>query len=388
MRAFNEAARRITTMLLALFLWAHALLFLNVESAPLARLTRLLRLTSSEILLFALLIVFSLLAASGFWGMVKSFAYIYFFPFVLIAYFIYACFLAGKAFNNWLKSETAKLSGDLPQKQHPIIEASTQHQIKEQNQKPQKKVPGIWQFISRPFRRFLLLWCILLLLTTHESVVWACLIVVAMQLSWKIVRILKGVFFFDLWLKKFWQNISTTINAGLVALAAVTAESIRTKELDQLWNQIKVWKKTIEFLGNPSLVLNWGRVIGVLAFGTIYLYISILFSFVYYGLAHIGGATLEWPNALVISIFIPFYVADLPKLLPLRILGGLQCTLVVFVGVGTILNFLRRRLEEIRTSASDIGRKFADDDIREKYRLLEAKCSPTGPAVIPPAPGT
>jgi hypothetical protein len=375
MKVFNEAVRRITTFLMASFLWVHALLFLNLQSSTLVRVTHLLRLTSSEAVLFALLILFSLLAASGLWGMVKSFAYIYFFPFILLAYFIYLCILTAKAIDRWFKSEAAKYSDEAVPKPPTIIEVPAKPAEQAKGQQKPVKTPGFWQFISRPFRRFLPLWCILLLITTHDLIVWACLFVVAVQLAGRIFRILKTVFFFDLWLKKFWENVAKTVNAGLIALVAVSSDSPHTKETEQLWNQVKLWKKICEFLGNPSSIASWSKVLGVLAFGSIYVYISVLFSFVYYGLAHVGGAKLEWPDALTISIFIPFYVTDLPKLLLMRMLGGLQCALVVFVGVGTVMNFLRNRLEGIRASAAEINSRFAEQDVREKYRLLETRYS-------------
>jgi hypothetical protein len=88
-----ERVRRATTFLLAVLLWTHALLFLNVQSPAISEAAGLLRLTSSEIVLFALLLSFSFLAASGFWKTLRSLAYIYFFPFVLFMYFLYFCFL-------------------------------------------------------------------------------------------------------------------------------------------------------------------------------------------------------------------------------------------------------------------------------------------------------
>jgi hypothetical protein len=80
MATFSEIVRRVTTFLLAAFLWLHALLFVNIQSALLTKCSRLLRLTTSEVVLFALLVIFSFLAASGFWKTLLSLSYVYFFP--------------------------------------------------------------------------------------------------------------------------------------------------------------------------------------------------------------------------------------------------------------------------------------------------------------------
>jgi hypothetical protein len=63
MAKLSESVRKGTTVLLALFLCLHALFFLNVQSALISKCTQLLRLTASEVVLFALLVIFSSLAA-------------------------------------------------------------------------------------------------------------------------------------------------------------------------------------------------------------------------------------------------------------------------------------------------------------------------------------
>jgi hypothetical protein len=54
MEALSENIRKITTFLLAVFLWLHALFILNVQSTFAAKSAQYLRLTISETLLLAL----------------------------------------------------------------------------------------------------------------------------------------------------------------------------------------------------------------------------------------------------------------------------------------------------------------------------------------------
>src|ERR1700730_7100826 len=131
MANLSEGARRITTFLLSIFLWLHALFFLNIHSALLSKFTQLLRLTSSEIVLFALLVTFSLFAASGFWRTVLSLLYIYFFPFVLLGYAFYLVFLLLRGINRWFMAQTPLEGGSLIAKPDgptiiPEIAASSQ----------------------------------------------------------------------------------------------------------------------------------------------------------------------------------------------------------------------------------------------------------------------
>ena len=89
----SEAVRKATTFFLAVFLWLHALFFLNVEPSVVSKSADFLQLSTSEGLLFALLVIFSFLAASGFWKTLLSLGYIYCFPIVLLGYLFYWCFL-------------------------------------------------------------------------------------------------------------------------------------------------------------------------------------------------------------------------------------------------------------------------------------------------------
>jgi hypothetical protein len=77
MTELSESVRKITTILLAIFLWLHALFFLNVQTTLVSTASRVLRLNSSEIIIFILLVVFSFVVGSGFWKSLRSLAYIY-----------------------------------------------------------------------------------------------------------------------------------------------------------------------------------------------------------------------------------------------------------------------------------------------------------------------
>ena len=128
-------------------------------------------------------------------------------------------------------------------------------------------------------------------------------------------------------------------------------------------------------------------ILGIVFLGSIYIYMAVLFSFGYYGIARVSGVRYSWPDALVTSLFIPFFVSDLPKILAVKVLGGIHCSLVVAVGVGTIMNFLRRKLDAVRTASVELSNRLGERDIQEKYLILEEKFSNT-PGPAPGAGGT
>jgi hypothetical protein len=345
---------------------------------------RKLRLTSSELVLFALLVTFSFLAASGFWRTVRSLLYIYFFPFVLLAYAFYLCFLLLRGMNRWFTAQATPQLGNALAAQPdasaivPVIAANSESRVG-----ARETFEGVLRFLLRPFQRFMLLWCILLLVTTHFAVVWLCLVVVLAHLARKIFFLLKMLLFSDPWLRKIGEILPSGLNNALAALAAVALDAAPKNELQNLWSQLKTWRSILAFLKGPYLLSRWAWVVGILFFGSIYIYIAFLFSFAYYGIARVGGVFYSWPEALITSLFIPFFISDLPKILAVKLLGGIHCLLIVVVGAGTIVNFLRRKLDAIRRAATELSDRFADQSIRDKYVILEEKFSPaTIPAPI------
>jgi hypothetical protein len=377
--AISEIARKATTFLLAVFLWLHALFFLNIHLNLITKCSHLLRLATSEVVLFLLLFTFSMLAASGFWKTLLSVTYIYFFPFVLLGYVFYWCFLILRAMNRWFKAQAnPQLGNALVVEQIPTIAPA----VPAEAPPPVAVTPGakdrfaeLLRLLVQPFRRFMFLWCILLLVTTHITVAWLCLIVVLAHLARKIFLIVKILLFSDPWLKKVGPLLLTGLNTALAALAAVTNDAAPTNELKNLWNQLSLWRKILDFLKDPYLLSRWAWVLGIFFFGSVYVYIAVLFSFAYYGIAFVSGVSYSWPDALVASVFIPFFVSELPKIFALKLLGGTHCVLVVAVGIGTVVNFLRRKLDAIRRAATDYSDRFADQGNLEKYLILEQKFS-------------
>ena len=105
MNSVVTVARRLTRFLLASFLWLHALFFWSPHTRILAVLSRYIHLTLSEMTLFVLLFLFSVLCSSGWWNTVKSALYIYFFPFVLLGSLFVLLFLALKGINAWFSRD-------------------------------------------------------------------------------------------------------------------------------------------------------------------------------------------------------------------------------------------------------------------------------------------
>lgn len=394
-----ERVRKSTTFLLAVFLWLHAFFFLPIQPTIVAKIARVLRLAPSEIVLFALLVIFSFLAASGFWRTVGSIAYIYGFPFVVLGYMLWLGFRLIRATNRWLISQAPSPPIVRPliltPIQAPIVPNPTQTAVVTPD--TAETNAGIKRFLFRPFRRFMFLWCILLLATTHQTVVWLCLIIVIAQLARQILIILRLVFSpkIEEVLNRIGPAVVVQINNALVALRNITRDVAPSNELRNLFNQLNLWRTLLDFLRNPYLLSRWMWILVSVFLAAVYVYTSFLFSFAYYGIARVSGVSFSWPQAFVTSIFFPLYFADLPRVLVIKVVGGIHGLLLLGVSIGTIKSFFSRKMDEIRKAATEANNSFAEQTIQEKYTILQElfTASPTAASpqksaneVVPPNP--
>src|SRR5579872_5599752 len=281
MTAF-EGIRRSIRLLLAVLLWSHALFLLNLQASFVPALGRLVRASALEVTMFALLLVLSFLTSSGFWRTVGNLAYIYFFPFVLLFYLMFALgkglVSVARWFNPRPKSETLEMTP-----QATISLESAQPNASDDTGK--SKARHLALILSRPVRRFTLLWCLLLLVTTHSTVLWLSLSVVLLHLGRAIFRALRFTLFSGPWFEKVGQGIREATENTLEKLAMVTDESPPSKELENLWNQIKLFEKGVRFLENKAVVSKWTWFLCGVVLATVYIYLAVIFSFAYYGIA-------------------------------------------------------------------------------------------------------
>jgi hypothetical protein len=96
---------------------------------------------------------------------------------------------------------------------------------------------------------------------------WLCLAVVLLHLARKIFLLLKILLFSDPWLKKAAEVLASGLNKALATLAVVALDAAPENELQNLWNQLKVWRRVLEFLRDPYLLSRWAWVLGILFFG-------------------------------------------------------------------------------------------------------------------------
>ena len=329
--------------------------------------------TAVELALLSLLILFSYLASTGFWPAVGNFLYIYFFPFVLLFYvakwLVNLLIVVGR----WINPQTGNTAppGDRRPKVVTILQLPGSQTVKRVDTISDKST--VWHVLIRPVSRFTVLWCFLLLVATHKAIIWAALIVVLIHIGRFVVRLARMFLGTNTFFETLEEGVQKTADDWLAKLALVTRESHPTPELRVLWQTVRNFELGVLALKNETLVARWAALLCAVFLGCVYMYTAFVCSFAYYGIERLAGYTDTWPQLVITSLFVPFLLTDLPKVVPLRLLGGLQCAFVLSIGIGTITRYLRSHIHSLRTVATIVDVHFSDETVKAKYEILKQK---------------
>jgi len=376
-----ERARRLGRFVLAGILWLHALFLLHFEPPHFSWLALRLHLTASETIVFALLVALSLLTSYGIWRFLLDVLYIYLFPFVLLFLLAKYGFLLLLKLNRFLRSpgQSASLTVTAQETQ-----ASAEIQAAGGNSKRGPRARPTWseigRFLSRPFRKFTVLWCFLVLVTTHSLLLKIGLAIVLVHIAYKIATIFRITLFSADVMSKLEAAIGQSVDTLLAKIAFVTPDTEPTVELRGTWNGLSGMRAGLMFLQNPRFVSRWAVFLGVAYLGCIYGYLAFLFSFAYYGVARVQTLNYTWPDALVEALFIPFAYTDLPHNIWIKLVGGIHGTVVVLIGAGTILNYVIRKAQQLQRVAAVLSERFTEVDVRERLLILEQKLGAKPPS--------
>ena len=89
------------------------------------------------------------------------------------------------------------------------------------------------------------------------------------------------------WFERVGQAIRQRTEDTLAKLSMVTDESPPSKELQNLWNQVKLFEQGVRFLENDAVVSKWTWLFCGSFLALVYLYLAFVFSFAYYGIARV-----------------------------------------------------------------------------------------------------
>ena len=372
MRPLIGQVRRLTRFALACILWTHAFFLLRLPPPNVGGLAPRLHLTTAEIVVFILLFSFSLLASYGLGRILTDILYIYFFPFVLLWIVLKWIYKVLVVVNRFCMAGTSVQAPTAILPTVKVIDAAPAA-LPRSTEDKNFTWKAVLHAIIRPFRNFTILWCFLLLLTTHRRLMELALGIVVIHVAFVLKAILQVTLFSAGVLSNLESRISENTDTWLGKVASVTRDTEPTQDLRTAWMNLTGIKTALLLLQNRQLVSRWAAVLGSAFLACVHLYLAFLFSFIYYGAANVQGVALNWPIALVTSAFMPFSYTDLPLNFWVKLAGGIHSLVIVAIGAGTIINYVTRRAQDLHQTAIVLSQRFTSEDVQSRLVILEEK---------------
>jgi hypothetical protein len=333
-----------------------------------------LSLNLSEATVLFLLTGAAILFSYGATNVFIDVCYIYFFPFILVFYFVWITFrlvIRGYRFV-WRDHEPFEnpLGIVVSRPQHaatpppPSSGADVQRDTKSWDWKK-----GILAFF-KPLHQFTLLWCLLLLLTSHRSLLAIALAIVLFHIGRFLLFVIRVAGASTKWLPQLEERIKSYAENLIEKVSAV--QEI-TPDLQQTWSAIVAIQIGISLLENRRRVVQWTMYLGTLFFLGVYLYLALLFSFAYYGTARLQGVSLSWASAAVYSVFIPFAFSDFPANIWVKLIAGVHATVVVLIGLGAIFGYMQKKVNSLHAVAQALNTKLQQPEIKEKLAKMKER---------------
>ncbi len=366
--------RWLIRLLAATVIWSHALMILPIYQPPIGRWAAAINLTESEAVLILILAFLSVLWSYGLSKFALDLGYIYVFPFVLLFYFIRLLLGAIRLFYKmFFPEESAALVAPAQEPTETVPVLPSQSVTKTSGKRTRRAFgKRLALDVSRPIRQFTLLWGLLLLLSSRPWLVWVALAIIMAHLFRTLLKILVLTVFSMKWLSGLEGKLEAYAEGLITKVLEASQKAEGTKQTEvRKWLGILIGLKTAAaILASKRFVAQAVLALGFVAFAVVYVYISLLFSFAYYGVAHVLSIGLSWGQALVISIFIPVMVTALPHNAWLLLLGGLHAFFVLSLGVGTVLGYLGKKLDTFRNAAETLNSRLEKEEVKKAMTQL------------------
>ncbi|HEX9121627.1 MAG TPA: hypothetical protein VF840_13910, partial [Terriglobales bacterium] len=178
------------------------------------------------------------------------------------------------------------------------------------------------------------------------------------------------------------QNQIKRYAEGLIQKAVEASEI--TEDLRNVWSGLTALQLAATLLQSRRRVMQWAVLLTLISVAGIYIYVAVLFSFGYYGIARLEGLSTRWRDLATISLFIPISYTNLPRTVPFGFLGGIHSVFVLLLGAGTIVGYLQKKLDSVYDTTVSLSSRLQQQELRTKLLEMTEKFQ----VKTPPGPGT
>jgi hypothetical protein len=356
----SKPIRKIARLIIAVIFWAHALLIFH--AIPRFQLPSLhwAGLTNWDAIVITVIAFYTVFGPSGWFSVLFDAAWIYAFPLLLL---IRIGWTGGRLTVKFFQRHL-KASAGSPHSAAPCssLEASS-NAVSGEGER--KKETDWWAILYR----FATLWGILIIVSNNK-------VIIALGTAVTMVAAVRSCLMFRhslaysiQWIEKFENGTSTQLGTIISKLNS-TGQDLSDEDLRKAVQSLSGFEKILRFAGNKDLMMKCSVTLSLLLSLPYYLYISALCSFAYLGMARLDGLSWHWSDAIVDSLFMPLAWPDLPHMLLIRILGGLQATILVFLSFKAVFGQIHRKTESLSHALSKLQAKLEKDEVRTTILMV------------------
>jgi hypothetical protein len=389
MASVTKAARTLIRLAVALAFWLNAVLLVQVPHPNLKPFASSVGLTPGELAIFAILLLLGTLALYGYKKSLLDTLYIYLFPFVAIYLLarlaIRVLMLLSRVLATVSPTPVPNVSTRLPsitfvanppaEKPLPSTLPSPACLVQQNvpiEQQPARRARWGGRLLSSimfPILNFTLLWCLLIAITTTRWILVVSLSVLIVHLCkymWKAVRLVRYARSAPSILQsKIYDYLSGLINKVMCEPPPISsnAEFLQNVKLLATLKAVAVWAY------HKGHVIHWMFVSLIVLYGLLYLRLSGIFAFVYVAIAKLLPAKFPLLDAIIVSVFMPISIRNVPAHLALQATSYIQTVLVLLGGFSVVMNYLNKRLEGVRTVVGSVVEQLQDEDVSRRLDL-------------------
>ncbi len=374
--------RRIGRHIIAAVFWLHALYAASFLNLPLLRTLQPPKYLDT--LIFALIIAFYSYFAEYEWlSILADCIYVYLWPCIIV---VKVSWVSIKVLYKWLKSNLVVHSPGLITR--PINAAVPAINATQKPEKPKEAQPAartVSAWVRKPFTEFSMLWSLMIITTGNRFIIVVATLVALYCAGRAIYELWDFTSDASTWVEKLKGTFASRI-AAHVGQVRAWEEMTQIDEVTKAANALKMLESIFMFIAdNKRFLTKVTAGVSIVVSLIFYCYISFVFSCAYVGIAKIQGLPTNWPDFFVTSLFIPIAFTNLPRNVPIELIGGLQAVAILALGWNILFRHMNSGFKRVALAASELRGPFEDRVLKVKYALIEEQAAKLGPVVSPPA---
>jgi hypothetical protein len=368
--------RRIGRQALAITFWMHALYGASFLHLP--RWFALHQPKYLSTLILALVIVFySLLGELEWLSLLADCFYVYLWPCIIslqLSWFLI------KAIYKYLKANLVIQSPGLIVR--PVV-TKTPPVIPTKDTSTKKSTHrGIVGWVLKPFTEFSLLWSLMILTSENRLIIVTATSVAVFCAGRALYELWAFTSDASSWIDKLKGTFAKQI-ATHIGKVRAWEEMTQIDEVTKAANALKMLESIFTFIAdNNKFLARTTAAFAVCVSVIFYCYISFVFSCAYVGMAKLQGIAWSWSESFVTSLYMPMAYTNLPRNLPIELIGGLQGVAIIVLGWNIFFRHMSSGFKRIAIAASELREPFEDRVLQVKYSLIQeqmAKVVPVTP---------